>query len=228
MNTVIVVAGGSGTRMKMPLKKQYLHLGGAPILQHTLKAFDTAGSVDRICLVVPGEDISYCQKIIFDDVAFSKEIHITAGGRERQESSYNGLRFFNDHNEDDIIIIHDGVRPLVSHDEIESSIAGAEKYGAAIIAVPAYDTIKKVNRDKMIESTPDRETIWHALTPQAFKYRLLNDAYRYARENKITGTDDASLVEMAGRKVRVIEGQRSNIKITTREDIDIAEVFLRS
>lgn len=227
MNTVIVVAGGSGTRMNSPMKKQYLPLGGVPILQRTLDAFVYNNSIDRICLVVPAEDIPYCNENILKKYKTNKMITVTAGGVERQQSAYNGLRCFDDYCDDDIILVHDGVRPLIDQSDIDACIKGAEKYGSAIIGIPAFDTIKKINREKDIETTLKRETVWLAQTPQAFKYKILIKAYNYALEKKISGTDDSSLVEHIGEKVKMIEGRRSNIKITTKEDMAVAEILIK-
>lgn len=227
MNTVIVVAGGSGTRMAASMKKQYLLLGGMPILQRTLDAFVNNSSIDRICLVVPEEDIAFCNNNIIKKIEAKKKIDVTAGGVERQQSAYNGLIYYNDHCDDDIILIHDGVRPLIDQRDIDACIKGAEKYGSAIIGIPAFDTIKKINSEREIETTLERDTIWLAQTPQAFKYKILTKAYKNAIEKKISGTDDSSLVELVGEKVKIIEGQRSNLKITTKEDLAVAEILVK-
>lgn len=227
MNTVIIVAGGSGTRMAASMKKQYLLLGGMPILQRTLDAFVNNSSIDRICLVVPEEDIAFCNNNIIKKIEAKKKIDVTAGGVERQQSAYNGLIYYNDHCDDDIILIHDGVRPLIDQRDIDACIKGAEKYGSAIIGIPAFDTIKKINSEREIETTLERDTIWLAQTPQAFKYKILTKAYKNAIEKKISGTDDSSLVELVGEKVKIIEGQRSNLKITTKEDLAVAEILVK-
>lgn len=227
MNTVIVVAGGSGTRMDAPMKKQYLLLDGVPILRRTIDAFVFNNSIDRVCLVVPEEDILFCNDNILKKYSTKKKITVTAGGVERQQSAYNGLTYYNDHCDDDIILIHDGVRPLIDQRDIDACVKGAEKYGSAIIGIPAFDTIKKINSDANVENTLERETIWMAQTPQAFKYKILIKAYNNALEKKISGTDDSSLVELIGEKVKIIEGRRSNIKITTKEDMAIAETLIK-
>lgn len=227
MNTVIIVAGGSGTRMAALMKKQYLPLGGVPILQRTLDVFVNSNSIDRICLVVPEEDILFCNNNIIKKIDTKKKIAVTAGGIERQQSAYNGLTYYNDHCDDDIILIHDGVRPLIDQRDIDACVKGAEKYGSAIIGIPAFDTIKKINCEEYIETTLERDTIWLAQTPQAFKYKILTKAYKNAIEKKISGTDDSALVELIGEKIKIIEGRRSNLKITTKEDMAIAETLLK-
>lgn len=227
MNTAIIVAGGSGTRMNHSVRKQYLSLDGIPVLKRTLDTFACCDVIDRICLVVPEEDIDYCNEKILILSESRKPIRVVAGGVERQQSVYNGITSYDDFKENDILIIHDGVRPFIGLAEIEKCIHAAIEYDASITAIPAVDTIKQTGPDNFIDTTIDRKNIWLAQTPQAFKYKLLITAHNHAIENGITGTDDSSLVEMTGGKVKIIEGQRSNIKITTQEDLIIAEALVR-
>lgn len=226
MNTAIIVAGGSGTRMNTSVKKQYLPLLGISVLRRTLDTFNSCEDIDRICLVVPEEDIPYCNENVLNKLKSVKDIFLVAGGHERQQSVYKGITFYEDSGENDIIVIHDGVRPLISNNAIKSCINGAKEYGASIIAVPAFDTIKKSGSENYIEKTLNRKHIWLAQTPQAFKYRIIKKAHDYAIKNKIQGTDDASIVELIGVRVKLITGCRTNIKITTNEDLIIAEALI--
>ncbi len=227
MNTAIIVAGGSGSRMNISVRKQYLDLLGIPVLKRTLDVFIGCERIDRICLVVPKEDIPYCNENILKTFGSVKSITIVAGGIERQQSVYNGIASYNDFMDNDIVLIHDGVRPFIGQHDVEACINGAEQHGAAILAIPAFDTIKKTGCENFIENTLDRKNIWLAQTPQAFKYEIIINAHNYAITNNIAGTDDSSLVELTGEKVKIIEGRRSNIKITTREDMIIAEALIK-
>ncbi len=226
MITVVIVAGGSGTRMKADVRKQYLLVNGVPVLRRTLEIFEACSIIDRICLVVPEEDVRYCVEAIVEQPTLLKAVYVTNGGLERQQSVFNGLSFFDDYENDDIVIIHDGVRPFVTESEIIASVKGAEEFGAAIIAVPAFDTIKESTADGFIIKTHQREKIWLAQTPQAFQYKVIHNAHLNATDKCIEGTDDASLVERMGIKVRLIEGNRNNLKITTNEDLKLAEYLL--
>ena len=228
MNTAVIVAGGSGTRMKADVRKQYLVLKGLPVLRRTLEVFSACSAIDRICLVVPEDDVLYCREQIVEQPTVLNNIYVTSGGDERQQSVFNGLSFFNDFAGDDIVVIHDGVRPFVSGCEIKASVTAAIKYGAAIIAIPAFDTIKQSGKDDFIEKTLQREKIWLAQTPQTFQYNVIHKAHLDAIETGIQGTDDASLVELTGIKVKLIEGQRNNLKITTSEDLKLADSLIDS
>lgn len=227
MNTAIIVAGGSGSRMKSEIRKQYLELDGIPVLKRTLAVFTGSDLIDRICLVVPKEDIRFCQESMICD-SEKGSIVITAGGSERRESVWNGLICFDDYNDTDIVLIHDGVRPFIDDDDIRTAVNAAREFGAAIPASPAFDTVKLAGEDRVIKETLPREHIWLAQTPQAFRYEVIIAAHRKAAEAGYSGTDDASLVEMNGGNVSIFSGRRSNIKITTPEDLVMAEALLRS
>lgn len=225
MNTAIIVAGGSGSRMNSEKRKQYLLLNGIPVLRLTLEVFAASDMIDRICLVVPEEDIDYCKEAILGK---QEKTVVVSGGKERQNSVRNGLAALINPSDDDIILIHDGVRPFVHPDDIRLTIEAAVKYGAAIMALPAYDTVKEADDCLMIKRTISREKIWYAQTPQAFRYSVISRAHRRASENGRTGTDDASLVEMDGGVVKIIAGRKTNIKITTPDDILIADAMIQS
>lgn len=215
--TAIIVAGGKGTRMGAPVRKQYLLLDQRPIICHTLQVFSTSGLLDQLILVVPPDDILYCQTDILPRVDRSGTIQVVAGGAERQDSVYQGLLAVQ--KQDGVVLIHDGVRPFVETDQIRKLIEGAQKHGACIPAITASDTVKQVDPEGCVQQTLDRSRICLAQTPQAFLYPVIRKAHDDARQHRVAGTDDASLVERINAKVLVIPGRRRNIKITTPEDL---------
>jgi len=220
----IIVSAGKGQRFMEGRKKQYFSLRGKPILAHTLDQFDTCPLIRSILLVVGQEDQDYCLKEIIEKFKYRKISQITPGGKRRQDSVKNGLDALSSHSE--IIIIHDGVRPFVTKEMIEDSIRAAIRFGAAIIAMPVKDTIKMAHTDGTILKTLDRETLYQAQTPQAFQAPLIREAYSKAMEDNFFGTDDASLVERLGKKVHILPGSYTNIKITTPEDLMLANLIL--
>lgn len=224
--TAVIVAGGKGSRMKEKTRKQYLILDGSPVLVHTLRIFNRLDEIDTICLVVPGADIDYCHSLIPQLSDMQKKIDLIPGGNERQDSVYNGIRGIKD--KSGIVVIHDGVRPFVSPDHIMECIREAGKSGACILGVPASDTLKKVDAIGNINGTVQRDSIWLAQTPQAFTYSLIMKAHELAREDGFYGTDDASLVEYIGHPVKMVTGNKYNIKITTRDDLLIAESIFKN
>lgn len=226
MISAVVVAGGSGTRMKATVRKQYLRLKDRPVLAQTLKAVDACGLIDEIILVVPKEDIDFCRQQITGPLTLSKAVRLVAGGKTRQMSVYHGLMAIKD--ESGLVVIHDGVRPFVRPEQFVAGIEVADECGACILAVPADDTLKSVKKNNLIEKTVDRQSIWQAQTPQTFRTSLIKEAHELAVEKGIVGSDDALLVERAGRQVRVIKGSKYNIKITTREDLLMAEAIIGS
>jgi len=219
MVSAIIVAAGKGVRMKDSVRKQYLQLAGRPVLSHTLAVFDECNLISKIFLVVSQEDFDYCRML-------KKEINLVAGGKERQDSVYNGLIAVGENN--GIVIIHDGVRPFANKEMLESCVREAKKHGACIIGVPVQDTLKKISSSGDIEKTIERNNIWLAQTPQAFKYNIIKKAHEYARMKGYAGTDDAFLVEQMGEHVKIIKGSKNNIKITTKEDLKLAEVMLQA
>lgn len=223
MIAALIVAAGKGVRMGACQPKQYLPLGGRPILLHTLKAFDACPAVDRIVLVVDPGQIAHCRQQVISDVAFRADTILVPGGPRRQDSVCNGLDLLD---EDGIVLIHDGVRPLVHTDLINDCIDGARKWGACIPAVPVTDTLKRVDPQGVVERTVPRDALYMAQTPQAFKLSLIKAAHRLARQHHWQATDDASLVEQMGAAVHVIPGAHANIKITTPEDLRRAETLL--
>jgi len=221
----IIPAGGAGRRMGGNTPKQYLLLHGIPLLVHTLRAFHDARSIDSIILAVPEDDIDEVRKNIVEKYFFTKVKDVVAGGRQRQDSVGNALKRVDE--DDEIVVVHDGVRPLVSVQVIEKAVAEAQKVGAVSVGVQVKDTVKSVDKNGKVEKTVAREGLWLIQTPQVFKKNLIVDAYRRASEERFYGTDDASLVERAGIPVWMVPGEMENIKVTTREDIDFCEMILK-
>jgi len=231
MKTIaIIAAGGQGKRIEGvhaagKLPKQFLMLKNKPILAHTVDKFERCGLVDEIILVVPEGYLEYCSQVIVDKYGFKKVRKVISGGKERQDSVWSGLKACP--NNTSIVVIHDGVRPLIPIDRISESIkiCQEKKSAGVVLAVPVKDTVKRVEQGNII-TTLDRERLWLTQTPQTFEYKLILDAYEKAKENNFTGTDDSALVERLGHEVTILEGDCKNIKITTAEDLAIAEKLL--
>ncbi len=218
----IVVAAGKGVRMQSDRPKQYLHIGDHPILFHTLKAFDQCRNIDHLIVVVPADDIDYCRKKVIAPADLQTDAKLVVGGVRRQDSVCNGLDAIPER--EGIVLIHDGVRPLVTVELIEACIQGAQDHGACIPALTPVDTAKQVKGD-VVERTLLRENLRFAQTPQAFQLPLIRKAHREAKSKQWSVTDDASLVEIIGESVHTIEGSRENIKITTPHDLGLAEHY---
>ena len=232
MVSAIIVAGGKGLRMGHAVRKQYLSLAGMPVLTHTLLTFHENNNINRIYLVVPEDDFEFCKSEILLPYKLDKRVELVPGGVERQGSVYNGLKAVEKSSstgktnvEEEIVVIHDGVRPFIQSDVIESCIICARNSGACITGIPSYDTVKNVSTSGDILETVERDSIWFAQTPQAFRYSVIKNAHEHAKDAGFFGTDDASLVEFAGGKVKMVNGSRVNIKITTKEDLLIAEAI---
>jgi 2-C-methyl-D-erythritol 4-phosphate cytidylyltransferase len=223
--TAIIVAAGQGRRMNDPVRKQYHTLSGLPVVVHTLRVFDACSNIDELIFCVPARDIDYCRDELIRRANLKRPVAVVAGGATRQESVYNGLQAIDA--DDGIAVIHDGVRPFVSADQITACIQGAAKHGACILGIPAFDTLKRVNEDHTILETVKRDTIWMAQTPQAFRYELIARAHQHARQHNLRATDDASLLEHIGGSVKIIPGSRLNLKITDQEDLKLARILLR-
>lgn len=218
---VVIVAAGKSKRMGIGVNKQHIILGDKPVLAHTLKAFDSVASIDRIVIVTSPEELDYCRKDIVEDYKIEKAVDIVTGGEERQHSIFNGLKALK--GECDIVITHDGARPFVTEKVIEKSIEEACIYGASACAVPVKDTIKVSDSENFVIDTPDRSRLFAVQTPQTFKFDILYKAHVNALEEGFLGTDDTVLVERIGTRVKLFEGSYENIKITTIEDIYIAK-----
>jgi 2-C-methyl-D-erythritol 4-phosphate cytidylyltransferase len=223
MISAIIVAAGKGSRMDGDVPKQYLTLGGIPIVSHSLLAFDACPKIDDIVLVVPQTDKDYCLKNLLAPLNLQKTVHIVSGGKYRQASVFNGLMKLD--NKTTTVVIHDGVRPFVRNDLLLKCIRGAEEFGACILAIPADHTLKVVDSD-VVKTTLSRESVWLAQTPQAFQYNLIMQAHETAGQDDFFGTDDALLLERTGHNVKVIAGSKMNIKITTKEDLTLAQAML--
>ncbi len=218
MIAAVVVAAGKGVRMGGLVPKQFLPLRGLPVVCHSLMAL--ASHVDTIVLVAAAQDIAFCRDEILGRIDLSVPIDVVAGGKERQDSVYRGLLAVESHA--DLVLIHDGVRPFVPKDALTNAIQEAQEIGACILGIPAVDTLKQV-REGRIEGTLEREFIWQAQTPQVFRTDRILEAHRQAIREGIVGTDDAALVERMGFPVSIVRGSRYNLKITTPEDLLIAE-----
>lgn len=222
----LIPAAGMGKRMGASINKQYLQLGGLPVVARTIAVFEQSPLIDAIYLVIPVDEIPYCQKHVVEACGFRKIAAIVPGGRERQNSVMNGLKAMREHvSDDDVVLIHDGVRPLVTEDMLRKSVSTASLHDGALVAVPVKDTIKTVHGD-IVTGTPLRETLWQAQTPQSFRFGKIFRAHLSAESDGFSGTDDASLIERTGGEVHVIRGDYRNIKITTPEDLILAEAFL--
>lgn len=217
--SAIVLAAGRGSRMKSNVKKQFMEIDNMPLIWYSLNAFQKS-RVDEIILVTSYEDVDFCRTIV-EKFGLSKVTSVVAGGKERYDSVYNGLKIARC----DYVLIHDGARPMIDNDIIENSIKGAVRYNACVTGVRVKDTIKIVGDDNNIIQTPDRSTLWCAQTPQAFEYSVIRKAYdRFMEKPKTFITDDSMVVEVySDTPVHFIEGKYKNIKITTAEDIWYAE-----
>lgn len=229
---VVIVSAGKGQRFMEGKsirpdhgKKQFHFLEGKPILAHTLDKFETCPLIRSILLVVSQEDMDYCLKEVIEKYKFQKVSQIVPGGKRRQESVKNGIDALP--KDVDIVAIHDGVRPFVTRAMIADSIHLAVRYGAVVLAMPVKETIKMSRPDGTVLKTLDRESLWQIQTPQTFQVNVIKEAYLRATEDGFTGTDDASLVERIGVKVHILPGSYTNIKITTPEDLLLANLFLK-
>jgi 2-C-methyl-D-erythritol 4-phosphate cytidylyltransferase len=224
MNIAIIAAAGAGTRMASDRPKQFLLLAGTPVIFHTLKPFEQCDSIHEVIVVLPAEEsagfLSMAGKFGLRKVA-----RVVPGGATRADSVKRGLMAIRSATAE-IVAVHDGVRPFVTVDEISSTVAAAQSDGAAILVAPVPDTIKQVN-DRAVVGTLDRVGLRRALTPQCFQYELLRQAYQRADVNDPSLTDESALVEKLGHAVSIVEGSGRNIKITSVEDLLIAEAFLK-
>jgi 2-C-methyl-D-erythritol 4-phosphate cytidylyltransferase len=223
-SSVLLPAAGRGLRMDTELNKQYLPLAGKPVLAHSIAACMAAQCfTDIIVIVTPGEENIFRRDVLLPWFS-GHNITVVTGGKERQDSVYNGLQAVPVGTE--LVCVHDGARPLVKSELFNACLAEAKIYGGAIAAVPVKDTIKIVSGSQVVE-TPTRETLWAVQTPQAFLFNRLIEVHRQAQKDGFYTTDDAALLEHYGYPVRVVQGDYENIKVTTPEDLVLAEAFLR-
>ena len=223
--TAIVLAAGSGKRMNSKVHKQYLIIQDRPVLYYSLKAFEDS-AVDEIVLVVGKGEEKFCRKEIVDKYGISKVKAIVEGGKERYHSVFEGLKQTSDA---DYVLIHDGARPFVNQDIIRRCMQEVQKYQACVVGMPVKDTIKIADEEGYAKQTPDRKNVWMIQTPQTFSYALIYEAYEEMLKTEDTAiTDDAMVLErIKGKKSKLIEGSYRNIKITTPEDLLIANVYLQ-
>ncbi|WP_238884295.1 2-C-methyl-D-erythritol 4-phosphate cytidylyltransferase [Clostridium sp. YIM B02551] len=222
MNKVVavIVAGGKGKRMSADISKQFIELKGRPILYYTLEKFLENKNIDKVVLVLPEDEIEYCR----ENILYKYNLNvwkIVSGGKERSDSVYYGLKSIE--GDAEIVLIHDGARPFVSNEIIENGIKYAKLYGAAACGVTPKDTIKVIGENGFSKETPDRNTLFAVQTPQSFKHNLILKAHESVREKGTVVTDDTMVAELYGEKVFLYHGDYNNIKITTPEDLIIAE-----
>ncbi|GKX68794.1 2-C-methyl-D-erythritol 4-phosphate cytidylyltransferase [Inconstantimicrobium mannanitabidum] len=215
----IILAGGRGTRMNMDKSKQFLSLNGKPLIYYTIKAFEQNPNVDSIILVLPKNEIDYCVKEVIQKYNLKID-DLVEGGKERQDSVYNALNRLQDC---DVVLIHDGARPFVTTEIIDKGIEFAKLYGAAAPGVTPKDTIKVKDKDNFSISTPERSSLVAIQTPQCFRYDIIKKCHDNIKENQVQVTDDTMAVERYAHKVYIYEGEYTNIKVTTPEDLIIAE-----
>lgn len=223
ISAAIIVAAGQGKRMGGKTRKQFLMLEGKEILAHTVDRFEDFSKIKEIVLVIGRDDIESVKAMV-RKYGWKKISAVVCGGKERQDSVKCGLKALSLASE--VVLIHDGVRPFVTEEMINCSIDAAQNFDGCVLGVPAKDTIKICDKDGMVLETPDRSTVWHIQTPQTFSRGLIEKAYEKAEKDGFFGTDDASVVEYYGAKIKVIHGSYQNIKITTREDILMGACFL--
>jgi 2-C-methyl-D-erythritol 4-phosphate cytidylyltransferase len=221
----LIPAAGNGQRMGGPIAKQFLPLQGREVLARTLDVFEACVAISEVWLIVAAAQQGLCQREIVSRYGFRKVRGVVVGGTTRQESVWHGLQ--NVTEAIDLVVVHDGVRPFVTESVLLETLHAAGQYGAAIAAVPVKDTLKRVSAEKAVEATIPRERLWRVQTPQAFQRALLCAAFQYARQHGIEVTDEAGLVEVLGHQVRIVPGSESNIKITTPDDLQLGEAFLR-
>jgi len=210
--------------MGSQVNKQFLCLSGLPILLHTLRAFEVLPVINDIIIVAaPGEE-DFCQNHIIQENGLVKVRRVVTGGKERQQSVYNGLQAVD--SETDLVLVHDGARPLLDEATILRVIEAARRYGAATCGVPVKDTIKAVDEQGLVTATLERTQLWSIQTPQGFRREVLWEAHESALRKELAGTDDAMLVESIGQPVKVVMGSYDNIKVTTPEDLIVAEAIM--
>ena len=227
-SAAIVLAAGQGKRMGTKVQKQFLEVEGKPVLYYSLETFEASSLIDEVVLVVGNGLVDYCQKEIVDKYHFHKVKRIVIGGKERYESVYLGLKAFME-SAPEYVFIHDGARPFVDNAMLERAYHEVVKTKACVVGMPSKDTIKVVNESGVVVETPDRKYLWQVQTPQVFAYELIKDAYSELMANEtIQVTDDAMVLEtVKGIPVKLVEGSYENIKITTPEDLFVAEAFLK-
>jgi len=228
MNIAIVLASGMGKRMGADKNKVFLELGGKPLIFYTINNFEQSETIDEIVIVAKEEEIEDMWEIV-NEFGFKKVSHIIAGGKERQNSGHNGVKCVSDNYDESgtVVLFHNGANPFVSDKEIKCVADAARDGGAAVVAHPTKDTIRKVDEDNISQGVVDRSELWNMQTPQAIQLELALEAFNTADEKDFLGTDDVSLVEELGENVIVVEASDNNFKVTTPIDLALAEVILK-
>jgi len=225
-NTAIVLAAGQGKRKNSKVREQFLEIQGYPVLYYSLRCFQESPLIQDIILVTGEESISYCKEEIVQKYGFTKVSAVIPGGKERYDSVYAGLCECRDC---EYVLIHDGARPFVTEEILKRGLQKVKETGACVIGMPSKDTVKLSDEEGYVKETPNRKCVWTIQTPQIFSYSLIREAHDSIRQKDMSKiTDDAMVVEQeTGAKVALAEGSYQNIKITTPEDLDIAEAFLK-
>jgi len=220
--SAVIVGGGKGLRMGTDIPKQFLEINGLPLLFHTVLLFDSVEEINEVLMVIPLQLKEFCNNQV-KTLNLKKTLKLVTGGRQRQDSVRNGLDQIDPKSTK--VLIHDGVRPFVKKEEVLSVIKELDFYDGAILALPVVETIKKTNSNKIINETVSRENIYLAQTPQGFRTSILKKVHEWAFEDGLTVTDDSALLENFGFQVKIVEGSRENIKITTPSDLEFAKML---
>ncbi len=221
----IVVAAGKGIRFGGNTPKSLVTLGGKPLMVHCLQTLNQSRWIDNIILVTSRELVSTCEKEILHKYSLVRVDQVIEGGKERQDSVMAGLKAIS--HPPQFVLIQDAARPFLTEDMIEQTLHGAKEVGGAVIATKITDTVKETDGSAFVQKTIPRDNLWSVQTPQTFNYSILVSAYQWAFDNHLQVTDDASLVEKFGNAVKLIPGTKNNIKITTPEDLELAELLLK-
>jgi len=221
----IIPAAGEGRRMGGAVPKQFLQIGGREILARTLAVFEACVAIDDVWVVVAAEQCALCQSTIVERYGLRKVRGVVAGGTTRRESVWHGLQQVAQ--AVGLVVVHDGVRPFVTELLLQQTLDHANRFGAAIAAVPLKDTLKRVSAAGTVEATVPREHLWRVQTPQAFQHALLRRAFQHAWQQGLQATDEAGLIEALGNAVRIVPSYEHNVKITTPDDLVFCEMFLR-
>lgn len=224
--TALIPAAGQGRRMGLGINKAYIEIGGRPLLAYTLDKFQSHSLIDDIIVIAQKDDLDFCRREIVLKYGFTKIRSVVAGGRERQDSVYLGLAALSP--DTGWVVIHDGARPLINPHTITLALETAQAKGSAVVGVPSKETIKVINPDLSVKETPERHSLWMVQTPQVFARDILVKAHKKALTFGWTSTDDAMLVERVGAKVYMVQGEYSNIKVTTPEDLLYVKEYLRT
>ena len=217
----IIPAAGRGKRIGASVPKQFLEIQGKPLLHHTLTVFASCKLIDYVVLVMPRTDVDEMGEDWLNKYEIVREVVV--GGEQRQDSVYNGFNSLEEGT--DIVVVHDGVRPFTTPQMITATVEAAQQHGAAITAIPVSDTVKQA-ADGFVKQTVSRDGLWRVQTPQAFQYGLLQQAFKKAKKDSYYGTDEGSLIEYLGERVKIVPGSELNIKITRKEDLVLGESLL--